>query len=399
MPYIEIGPVNKYQKTNTFDTLRSVVLGTYFMPEYFRSIKNDRVREPLMRMAQEINEDLYAFESILKLAGCQVLRAEQPTGEFDVDNPYVSPLHVRNNHCVIGNAMYQLNEDFYNPLTPVLENYCPGVVNLVDANNKFYDLSMALAQQNYNKEKDLWYSASKYAELAGSSWPKYQDYVAGTRSNDVAIQDEMSSFATALEYETKELAPLQGPNVINTDHTIYVDANEYCNYAQWLAPYVTDSRPIKQFTSKAAHVDGCFAVLGNNVVLGIDPFIDYEQYFPEHRVVRVSGASYLDQIAEFISMREKVNGAWWLPGEENNNEFISYVNQYLKSWTGYVTESIFDVNVLALSKETIFVSNVTPEVRKDLSSAGIECIVVPWRHRFFVDGGLHCITLDLYRDN
>ena len=27
----------------------------------------------------------------------------------------------------------------------------------------------------------------------------------------------------------------------------------------------------------------------------------------------------------------------------------------------------------------------------------MEAIYVPWRHRFFWDGGLHCITLDLVR--
>ena len=28
----------------------------------------------------------------------------------------------------------------------------------------------------------------------------------------------------------------------------------------------------------------------------------------------------------------------------------------------------------------------------------VEPVHVPWRHRYFWDGGLHCITLDLYRD-
>jgi hypothetical protein len=28
----------------------------------------------------------------------------------------------------------------------------------------------------------------------------------------------------------------------------------------------------------------------------------------------------------------------------------------------------------------------------------MEPVYVPWRHRYFWDGGLHCITLDLYRE-
>jgi N-dimethylarginine dimethylaminohydrolase len=97
-------------------------------------------------------------------------------------------------------------------------------------------------------------------------------------------------------------------------------------------------------------------------------------------------------------MKDKVNGSWWLAGEEHNDEFIRFVESNLRPWTGYIAESVFDVNVLALDANTICVSNVTPIVKEKLRQHNIECIVVPWRHRFFVDGGLHCITLDLYRD-
>ena len=38
---------------------------------------------------------------------------------------------------------------------------------------------------------------------------------------------------------------------------------------------------------------------------------------------------------------------------------------------------------------------VVPQLKKNK----IDYIVVPWRHRFFLDNGLHCITLDLYRED
>ena len=33
-----------------------------------------------------------------------------------------------------------------------------------------------------------------------------------------------------------------------------------------------------------------------------------------------------------------------------------------------------------------------------LKKHNVEPVYVPWRHRYFWDGGLHCITLDLYRE-
>lgn len=351
-----------------------------------------------MRMAHEINEDLENFNQVLASFGAKVIRASQPTGYFDEANPYTAPLQVRNTHAVVGDTMFHVNEDWYLPIDPILRSYSPNVKDLVESNNLFYYKNMSDSVECHNPSLDMWYSRAKYQELAGDDWPTFEDYVSGNRTSNDAIRAELREFAHALEYETKELGPLQGPNLINLEDKILIDANEFCDYASWFNTHKTDQREIQQFTSKAGHVDGCFAVLGNKTILGISPLIDYDKFFPDYTVVTVPQDSYQDQIHAFEIMKEKVGGAWWLAGEEYNEQFINYVETTLKAWTGYTAESIFDVNVLALDAHTICVSNITPEVQKGLKQQGIECILVPWRHRFFVDGGLHCITLDLYRD-
>jgi len=390
--------MNSYQKFNTWGRLRSVVLGTYFAPEFFSTITDARIREPLMQMAQDINEDLETFHQVLKDFGCDVIRPAMQAQLFDVENVYQPTLQVRNTHCVVGQTMYQLNQDFYHPVDPVLRDYCNNVVNLFDDNEKFYNTSMSVAKENCNSVKNVWYSKSKYSELAGSDWPAYENFVRGQRTKNPAINAEIASFKRVLEYETKELSPLEGPNVINLPDKILVDANEYCNYAGWLKERINDHRPVYQFTSKAGHVDGCFVVIGPNTILGIDPFIDYGHYFPGFEIIKVPEESYQHYIDNYNQMKSKVDGRWWLPGEEQNNPLINFVELYLKNWTGYVAESVFDVNVLVLDQHTVCVSNITPEIAQSFKQRGIEYIVVPWRHRFFVDGGLHCITLDLYRD-
>lgn len=384
-----------YQKTNTYGHLNSVMLGSYFYPEFFNSIKSAKIREPLKRISQEINEDLEYFEQVLKTFGSTVIRATQPNDRFDLDNIYIPPLQIRNCHSVINKTMYQFNQDFTLGVTDVLEKNCGPVVNLVTANEEYYATAMHLASKNFNG--DILYSKETYQSLVGSDWPTYEEFVSGVRPTDPAIKQEMSLYN--FEYETKELAPLQGPNIINTPSGIFVDANEYCDYATWLSKQLIDPRPIKQFTSGTAHVDGCFAVLGNNTILGIDPLIDYQSIFPDYNIIKLPVDAYQTQMEEFNLMKSKVRGKWWLAGEEHNDEFINYVETNLTPWVGYIAESIFDVNVLALDANTICVSNITPVVKEQLRQHNIDCIVIPWRHRFFVDGGLHCITLDLHRDN
>lgn len=387
-----------YKKYNTYGQLRTVLLGTFFFPEYFSKIENPNVRDPLMRMAYEINEDLDNFAQLLKSHGCEVLRAEQPLGYLDINDVYIPPTQVRNNHAVIGTKLYQLNKDFRHSSNNILSSYCTDIINLVESNEKFFWDEMGNAKANYNQELNLLYSKEKYDELAGTSWPNYYEYVKGVRSSEPAIQEEMQGFQSVLEYETKELGPLQGPNVINTNDALFVDANEYCDYAAWLKNKITDSRPISQFTSKAGHVDGCFAILSQDTILGIDPLINYAGIFPDHKLISLPQESAIPTIKEFKLMSDKVNGSWWLAGEEHNDELIEFVEKYLHSWAGYISESVFEVNVLSLNERTVFVTDISPDLEKQLNLAGIECILVPWRHRFFLDGGLHCITLDLYRD-
>lgn len=392
--------MSRYQKFNSWGKLNSVVLGSYFYPEFFSKITNAKVREPLMRMAEEINQDLEGFEKVLRQSGASVIRATQPIGFFDVENPYRAPLQVRDRHTVIGSKMYQVIDDFDIPLTPVLESQVGPVTVIADSNNKyFHSIIDSIRTTHYNSDLDTVYCYNKYQEIQGSSWPDYQSYVSGNYQCDPGIQDELTKFKESLEYETKEIASLEGPNVINLPDRIVVGALEYCDYSTWLKDHIDDPRPVIQYTSKARHADGCFAVLGKNTILGIDSFINYREVFPEYNVVVVPMDNYQNQNAEYKIMKSKVNGAWWLAGEEHNEQFISYVENHLKEWVGFVDESIFDVNVLALDEHTICATNVTPEVEKNLQAQGIECIIVPWRHRFFVDGGLHCITLDLNRDH
>jgi hypothetical protein len=71
----------------------------------------------------------------------------------------------------------------------------------------------------------------------------------------------------------------------------------------------------------------------------------------------------------------------------------------LDNWVGYVEESVFDVNVLVLDEHHVCVNSLQNEqLNAFLKKHKMEAIHIPWKHRYFWDGGLHCITLDLVRE-
>lgn len=392
--------MQRYRQNNMCGTLKAVMLGTFFLPDFFTTIKAEKVREPLMRVADEIQKDLYQIEKTLKNNGIIVERSKQPQGRFGEIDHRINSIAVRNNHVVVGDKLIQLQKNDY-VLSPLLA-YCKDIVDVSDQNKKHFIRQMANAVVNYNPNNDIWYSKSKYIELAGTSWPPYQDYVNGSWINFpqkyIEVKQEILSFKESMEYYTHEIDNLQGPNVLNYNDKIIIDCNEYLDYT-WFEEIIGDGRPLIYINTKAGHTDGVFMPINDSTILGISEVIDNLKVFADHNKIRVPEEAYQNQITEFNMMKNKVSGRWWIPGQEENTELIEFTENVLSTWTGRAEESVFDVNLLVLDQKTVMINRVDDIVVPQLKKNKIDYILVPWRHRFFIDNGLHCITLDLYRED
>jgi N-dimethylarginine dimethylaminohydrolase len=74
-----------------------------------------------------------------------------------------------------------------------------------------------------------------------------------------------------------------------------------------------------------------------------------------------------------------------------------YVNRYITEWMGNIEETYFDVNVISINENLVLLNGENSRLEKQLNSHGVKCINISFRHRFFWDGGLHCVTLDTRR--
>ena len=70
----------------------------------------------------------------------------------------------------------------------------------------------------------------------------------------------------------------------------------------------------------------------------------------------------------------------------------------MNEWTGEALESQFEVNMLTVNPVTVFCINNIEGVFKYLESIGMTPVLVPFRHRWFWDSGLHCLTVDTVRE-
>ena len=122
----------------------------------------------------------------------------------------------------------------------------------------------------------------------------------------------------------------------------------------------------------------------------------YEQEFPGWDILYLED-KYWDLMSPFRRVKAQNGGKWWVPGQEDHIQFGEFVETYLREWVGFVEETVFEVNMLSISESCVLVNNHHPQVFEFLESHGVEPIITPFRHRWFWDGGVHCVTQDIRR--
>ena len=150
-------------------------------------------------------------------------------------------------------------------------------------------------------------------------------------------------------------------------------------------------------SSRGYHSDASFCVVKPGCIVSLYDIQDYAREFPGWDVLYLPDQSW-KKLHPFRKITEKVGGRWWIPGEEDNDKLITFVNEWLNDWVGYVEETVFDVNMLSLDQNTIICNNYNKEVFDHFKKHKVEPVIFNFRHRYFWDNGVHCITQDLYRE-
>ena len=149
--------------------------------------------------------------------------------------------------------------------------------------------------------------------------------------------------------------------------------------------------------NSGGHSDSVFCPVKPGLIVSLRDIPTYQKTFPDWEVVYLPGQSW-DRVKPFLELKEKNKGKFWVPGEEYNDDFTDYVNEWLGKWVGFVEETVFDVNMLVIDEHNVIVNNENDQVFEAFERHGITPHVCNFRHRYFWDGGIHCITSDLHRE-
>jgi hypothetical protein len=147
------------------------------------------------------------------------------------------------------------------------------------------------------------------------------------------------------------------------------------------------------------HGDAVFAILKPGVILSSkhDVNLDLAKDFPGWDVCKIWDSSIWAAMEVGKFKYESNPGAWYVQGQTPTAEFTQFVDTYLNKWTGFVAETVFDVNCLVLDEENVIFSAYNKTVFDFCHQHRINPIISELRHSYFWDGGISCCTQDLRR--
>lgn len=370
--------MHSYNIWNKWDPLKVCMLGNNYAPEFFDGIPG-KAADPIKRVCEETLEDLEGYKEILQQFGVEVIQPQLDPNERFMDNPRRyprGPLQPRDQQIVIGNTCFTRDID-HPAITQALFNYSP--------KNTVRTTTLPLPENKYNQ----------VACFDSGDWPSYTDY-----ANGADLKDFVRKEIEDLHFDS---FPICSADSFLLDDRLLIGKNDQ---------YLHDAKPgiediIKLYTHKnirvelcamEGHTDGNYHPIKPNAILSLTDVQNYNETFPGWDVCFLPDQSW-DLVKPFTHLKHHNQGKWWVAGEEYNTEFTHFVETWLQEWVGYVEETVFDVNVLVIDEHHVCVSQPNNKTVNDfLKKHNMEPIYVPWRHRYFWDGGLHCITLDLYRE-
>jgi N-dimethylarginine dimethylaminohydrolase len=324
-----------------WDPLKHVWVGASYGPEFYAPIRNSKIRDCLQKIAQETEEDYLNLVNTLASFGVKV---DRPT----ID----SALNIMHYVDQQGQVTYNTSKSFTLIPKPPMQ---PRDSVLIVGNNMIKTNS-----------ESTWFEP-----LIGQ----------------LSLHPDQKIAGSTEEFDAPEITVI-GKHLI-------VD----CRSRPWLANYIQGACPDRQVIPVfiGGHNDAVFCPVQPGLIVSTYHHTNYAETFPNWTVKYIENQSW-NAIPGWRQFKHANVDKWWIPDQDNNEEFSRFVDTWLDHWLGYVAETVFDVNMLQINQNTILVNNYNKEMFDFFKTRNIEPIITPFRHRFFWDGGIHCVTNDIYRE-
>ena len=350
-----------YQVFQHWDPLRVCVVGRSYPPDFYYWIRDTGTRQRFQTLAEETEADYLQLIDLLTSFGVRVLRPQLPEdlSALKVNDRWVSPPVTPRDYFIM------IHQDLW----------IPGEPNRVHAQRAFANQSQWSWQQFAQMDQ-----AQHDAKL--SCYQNIFDHVVG-QGNAVRYTD---------------LDVVSGCFVSRIGQHLYFATQTYQDNQQQLLEQVNNLFPTthNKIVNAGGHGDSTYCPVTPGLIVSLQDVPTYADTFPDWEVVYLPPSDYAET-AQFRASMKHNRGRWNIPGFESDSNLVHMVEHYFDSWVGNASETVFDVNILVIDQKNIVVSSHNDAVEAACARHGVEVHVSPFRHRYFWDAGIHCVTNDLDR--
>ena len=330
--------INSY---TSWQPLEEVIVGRAYPPDYFDFINNAQVREQLSQILSETAEDLDNLQKTIERYGARVRRPTIMSKDqfqwFQTQGggAPLPPLTPRDWQISLGQKLLR-------------------VLNMRELD----DICADYADQVVNPHKGEW----------------DEDCILNGASASCIVRVGRDVFFDNSDFLKPEQTRWIVDNCLGPEYRIH--------------EAITDG-----------HGDAVFAILKPGVILSSkhDVNLNLAEDFPGWDVLKIWDSSIWAAMEMGKFKYESNPGAWYVQGSTPTPEFTDFVDTYLNKWTGFVAETVFDVNCLVLDEENVIFSAYNRDVFDFCGKHKINPIICELRHSYFWDGGISCCTHDLRR--
>ena len=423
-----------------FDPLKVCVLGKSYPPEFYSGIENVKVRSALERVAIETEEDYQKIISKLEEFGVETLRLDVSDNIEDYqdhrgkhhDSPMMvpPPMCPRDFSAMVGDTFYMPSPNYGENFD--VESLYLGMLNreilpktsrvqekreavlaqyLEDLIQPGRPLSQKAALKSFRERRDD--VLCPYTFLQGIDREELEKVIIASETNTIGSNVKFPSNKRVYEWNSvkkwleKNNVPIVYDQYIHASGLWRLGKDLFFNYNNIITKLNEESF-LKKWrrlfpdhrvhgVDVPGHGDGRMHPVKEGLIITVEKEKQLKHMYPDWEIVSVLGEGW-QKMEGFLKLREKNQGRWWIKGEEDNQDLIDYIDTWLNDWVTYAEETVFDINVLPIDENNCIVNGYNKIIFDAFDRHGITPHIVNFRHRYFWDGGLHCITTDLHRE-
>lgn len=192
----------------------------------------------------------------------------------------------------------------------------------------------------------------------------------------------------------KAIDYLYPPSLVRIGKDLYLDRTthnkDWDKLSDWLLEISKNYRV--QICKTGGHSDAVFCPIAPGLIVSSHYLSDYNLTYPGWEVFQVP-----NRLHNFGNLPKR----WSVDSSKinKNKAFNNYIQTVANEWIGNFQETVFEVNMLVIDEKNIVAMKEYPPLTKWLNNHGITAHYFDFRTRSFWDGGWHCLTLDICRDD